>query len=185
MQIDRPITIALLIFLILIAVFYLVLPKYNELQAVLMNVGQKEADFQSKSAYYIEVTSTYKELMNYEQNLKKMENALPPKISLSSLIDFIYKTAVSNSGVIIQKISTGKEAEVGGKSSIIQTNLTVNVIASYESLEKFIAELEKSARLIENEGLVFTVERPTTEKPVPSGTFAVNLQIKVYSYKNL
>lgn len=182
MEVDRAITIVILLFVTLILIFYLDLPKYNAFQDILTEVGKKDAEFKGKNAYYIEVTSVYKELELYEDSLKKMETALPEKFALSPLINLIYKEATGN-GIIIQRIGTGKIASASsGVASTSEISITLNIIGEYLALEKFLSALEDSARLIEGETVSFSVEIPTKEKPQPSKVYPVNLEIKVHSY---
>jgi len=182
MEVDRPILIATLLFAMLISIFYLVIPKYNAFQEVLTKVGQKEADFQSKAAYYIEVTSVYKELLLYQDVLNKIDTALPSKFSLASIVNFLYKATAAN-GIILQKIATNKSTEPSITTNIKETTLSVSIVGSYPSLEKFITSLEKSARLIEGESVSFSVEVPSIIKPNISPTNPIDMTIKVYSYQ--
>lgn len=182
MEIDRSIIIAIIIFITLVSIFYLVLPKYQELQDILLKVGEKETEFQSKDAYFIEVTSAYKGLMQYQDSLKKIETALPSKFSLPSLANFLYKKGVEN-GVVIKRISAGKSSPVGQETNVRETSLSLSIIGPYASLENFIASIEKSARLVEGENISFSVEFPTIENPQTSQSYPVDLEIKVYSYK--
>ncbi|MBU2539789.1 type 4a pilus biogenesis protein PilO [Patescibacteria group bacterium] len=182
MEIDRSIIIAIIIFITLVSIFYLVSPKYRELQGVLLEVGKKEVEFESKSAYFIEITSVYKELMNYQDSLNKIETALPSKFSLPSLVNFLYKKG-AESGVVIKRVSAGKSSPVGKETNIKETSLSLSIIGSYTSLENFITSIEKSARLIEGENISFSIGLPTTENSQPSQNYPIDLQIKVYSYQ--
>ena len=181
MELDKPISIAVILFIILVLSFYLVMPKYVEFQGLLTELGRKEAEFIGKDAYFIEVTRVHKELMLYKDNLEKIDIALPKKFSLATVLNFINKKSSEN-GIIIQGISVGKGNAVGTDTGVREIDLSLQLFGSYTSLEKFINILENSARLIEGEHISFSIATPTIENPVPQQSYPISLQLKVYSY---
>lgn len=181
MELDKPITIAVILFIILVSSFYLVLPKYQEFQDLLTKVGEKEAEFTGKSAYFIEVTRVHKELMLYKDNLEKIDTALPQKFSLATILNFLYKKSSEN-GLLFQGVSVNKASPTGGDTGVKETSISLQILGSYTSLEKFINSLENSSRLIEGENIAFSVTPPTIESPQPPQNYPITLEIKVYSY---
>jgi len=181
MEIDKPIAIAVILFVVLVLAFYVVLPKYKTFQDFLVKLGIKEAEFQGKSVYFVEVTNTYKELMQEQESLKKIETALPDKVSLSMLVNFLYKKSSEN-GVIIKQINISKISSPSKESAIKETKLSLSLFGSYEAFKKFLDSVEKSARLIESDSFSFYVTPPSLENPVIVETFPIKLDIKVYSY---
>lgn len=181
MEIDKPIATAVMLFVTLVLITYLVVPKYQTFQELLIELGKKEVEFQSKNAYFIEITKTYKELMQYQDSLKKVETALPDKPSLGSLVSFLYQKGSEN-GIIIQKINVFQGAPVDLKTDIKKANISLNLFGSYEAFKNFLASIENSARLIETEDFAFGISPPTLTNPVIQETFPVKLDIKVYSY---
>jgi Tfp pilus assembly protein PilO len=180
-EIDKPIAIAVILFIILVLSFYLVLPKYKTFQDLLIKVGEKEAEFQGKNAYFIEVTDTYKELMTYQDSLEKIDIALPNKLSLAQIFNLLYQKSVE-SGIVIKSINAVKSSPVGAEASIQETGFNIALSGSYASLKNFLSSLEKSARLVEVEGFSFSVTPPSGKNAVIQEIFSVNLSIKVYSY---
>lgn len=181
MELDKPITIAVILFIILVLSFYLVLPKYEEFKGLLTKMGEKEAEFEGKNAYFIEVTRIHKELMLYKENLEKIDAALPQKFSLATVVNFLYKKS-SESGLIFRSVSVNKASKVGADTGVKEINISLQVLGSYTSLEKFINSLENSARLIEGENISFSVTKPTIQNPQPQQSYPISLEIKVYSY---
>ncbi len=181
MELDKPITIAVILFLVLVMIFYLVLPKYQAFQNILIEAGKKEAEFNSKNAYFVEITRVYKELMLYQDNLKKIETALPDKFSLASLVNFLYQKSAEN-GIILKRVTTGRGAINVKGDNLKEIYLTVEAFGSYPAFKNFISAIEKSSRLIEGENISFSLATPTIKNPEPSQTFPLTLQIKVYSY---
>ena len=49
MQIDRPIAIALILFIILLLVFFLVVPEYNTFKSLQTQLGEKKAEYNAES----------------------------------------------------------------------------------------------------------------------------------------
>lgn len=181
MEIDKPIAVAIMLFIVLVLAFYLVTPKYKIFQDLLIKLGAKEAEFQGKSAYFIEVTETYKELMQEQDSLKKIETALPDKLSLALLVNFLYKKSSEN-GIIIRQLSILKSSSPDKETGIKETNLSLNLFGSYEAFKKFLSSVEKSARLIEGEGFAFSITPSSLANPVVLETFPIKLDIKVRSY---
>ena len=182
MEIDRPITIAILLFVILVLVFYLVMPKYRAFQDFLVKIGEKEAEFQAKDTYFVEITKTYKELMQYQDSLEKIDTALPSSFLMAPLVNFIYQKGAEN-GLIVQRIGINKGSSgIETNKDIKETNISLSLFGSYKGFKNFLASLEKSARLIEGNNFSFSVTPPSSENPKIQETFAISLTIKVYSY---
>ncbi|MBU4274224.1 type 4a pilus biogenesis protein PilO [Patescibacteria group bacterium] len=181
MELDKPIAIAVILFIILVLGFYLVIPKYRTFQDLLINLGKKEAELQGKAAYFVEVTKTYKELMQYQENLKKIETALPDNLAMAPLINFIYQKGAEN-GVIIKNISILKNASVGANTKIKETNVSLNLFGSYNAFKSFLTSIEKSARLMEGGNISFSVTPPSLTSPLIQETYPIKLDIKAYSY---
>ncbi len=181
MEIDKPIATAVILFVVLILIFYLVTPKYQAFQDLLIKLGIKEAEFREKDAYFVEITKTYKELMQYQDSLKKIETALPDKLLLAPLVNFLYQKGSEN-GIIIQKISVLQSASVNTETNIKGTNISLNLFGSYAAFKKFLTSIEKSARLIEGEGFAFSITPPSLASPIIQETYPIKLDIKVYSY---
>lgn len=181
MELDKPITIAVILFAILVLSFYLVLPKYQEFQDLLTKLGQKEAEFEGKSAYFVEVTRVHKELMLYKDSLEKIDNALPKKFSLANMVNLLYKKS-GESGLALVSASVSKAASVGTDTGVKEMAVSLQVLGTYESLERLVGLLENSARLIEGENVSFSVPIPTAESFDAQKGYPISLEIKAYSY---
>lgn len=181
MELDKPIAIAVMLFIILVLGFYLVLPKYRVFQDLLVRLGEKEAEYQGKAAYFVEVTKTYKELMQYQDSLKKIETALPDSFLTAPIINFFYQKGVEN-GLIIQKISISKGGQSSVNTKMKETNISLSLFGSYAAFKTFLSSLERSARLIEGENISFAVTPPSLANPAMQETYPIKLDIKVYSY---
>lgn len=181
MEIDRPITIAIIFLIVLILIFYVVMPKYRSFQNLLAVLGMKETELQAKNAYFVEVTEVYKELMQYQDVLQKIECALPSKFSPAELVNFVYKKTIEN-GVSLKGIGIIRSSEVGTGTNVKEIILPLELTGSYSSLKNFLSSLEKSARLVEIEDISFAVQPPSLEKPQVSTSYPFSVTIKLYSY---
>ncbi|MFH1968217.1 MAG: type 4a pilus biogenesis protein PilO [bacterium] len=198
MRIDRPITIAVGLFIVLVLVFFLVAPEYRTFKKLQLDLGEKKAQYNAEFNYYAEVIKKYYELKNMEGDLKKIDNALPEDPDLGKLIYYFQKTAV-DSGMLIRNLflsSTTKSSDVNrskNSGNINELVFSMDVMGSYSSLGIFLASLEKSDRIFETTSISFQTEasagslQSSSQNP-PSGQFQAqqiynfNLQVKTHSY---
>lgn len=144
MQIDRPISIAIILFITLLLSFYLMVPKYKELKVLQLDLAQKEAEYNAQFAYYSEITNKFKDVQLHKDDLQKISDALPPSVTFGQLAYYFQKQSKDN-GLILKSISLS-QASTGNIKDII---FSLNLSGDYLSLENFIVSLERSARLFE------------------------------------
>jgi len=169
-----PIIIAVCFLLFLILGVGLILPKYQELKNIQTTIAEKEAELQYKQQYFSDLSDIKTELDEYEEELSKIDSALPSGPSLPSLFNFLQKTG-SQSGVVLKGISpfTTISRE---ESKTKKTEFSLEISGDYASFKSFISSLEKSARLMEIENISFSL-------PKESGSlFTFNIKIAVSSY---
>ena len=179
MIIDRPITIALTLFIILLLVFFLVVPEYNTFGRLQTDLGEKTAEFNAEFDYYAAIAKTYSELQAHQDDIKKIDDALPAASypTLGGTIYFMQETAKEN-GLIIKNLflsqSSSSNAGPGVSSSVKDLIFSIDLLGSYSSLENFISSLEKSSRIFEITNISFG--------SVPGSQYNFSLQIKTHSY---
>lgn len=171
---SRPIIIAICFCLILVLGVGFLWPKYQDLNILQKKVEEKRAELQSKEEYFLNLSNTSEELKKYENQLLKIDSALPPDPSIPALLDFLQKK-ISQSGLVLDETNLVSIIPFEDLPGIQETHLDLQVLGSYPSFKNFLLTLEKSARLIEVEEIVFS----SPEKEAPS---SFNLRIKVYSY---
>ncbi len=175
MEIDRPIAIAVTLFIVLVLGFYLVAPEYQEFRDSQLELSKKEAEFEGREAYFLEVANTFRKLKIYEDELEKIDSALPASPSLASLIYFLQKKS-AETGLILQAANLRKISSIAKTSDIKETRFYLEFFGSYFAFKNFLSSLEKSARLIEVESVSFASLKDTDE------TYPFKLIIKTYSY---
>ena len=193
MQIDRPIAIAVIIFAILLIVFFLLAPEYNTFELLQTNLGEKTAEFNAQHDYYAAIEKTYFDLQTHQDDLNKIDDALPSDSDLGRIIYFIQQTGSAN-GVIIENLSLSKitpsQTQSGSPSNIKNITFSLNLQGDYSSLENFMTALENSSRLFEINSISFyssyqpanAAVSKTQNQFQTKQTYSTNLQITTHSY---
>jgi len=107
MHIDRPIAIALIIFIIILLIFFLVMPEYKTFNNLRTELGEKKAEYAAEFDYYSAISRTYFELQSREKDVQKVDDALPQSSSIGDVVYFFQKTAKEN-GLIVKDLFLSK-----------------------------------------------------------------------------
>lgn len=189
MQIDRPIAIAIILFIVLILIFFLVAPEYRTFKQLRADLGQKIAEFNAEYDYYAQIAKTYLTLQARKDDLQKIDDALPKDPNFGKLVYYFQKTAAEN-GMIIKDLFLSKSSLANPsnkKSNINDIVFSMSLLGDYSSLGNFLASLEKSSRIFEVTNISFASESQT-KIPSPLAQFQIqqiytfNLEIKTHSY---
>jgi len=194
MKVDRPITIAIIIFIIVLLMYFFVVPRYNEFKDYQVKLSKAEAEYNGKFAYYSDVSRVFRELEDRKESLEKIENAIPVKSQLADLIYFFQQKG-TESGLIVKNILLNKVSPITSESNIKEIVFSLDIMGSYQSLKNFLFSLENSSRLFEVGNISFgsqrsgqSSEKTSTTKPLPtqSGSsqeiYSFKLEIKTHSY---
>ena len=186
MQIDRPIAIALTLFIILILVFFLVLPEYKTFGQLQTQLGEQKAEFNAKFDYYAAIAKTYDDLQKHQDDIKKIDDALPQDPALGNLIYFLQDTAKGD-GLIVKDLFLSKSSATSSGS--IDTNsvkdmvFSIDLLGDYASLGNFIGSLEKSSRIFEVTNISFGSSGGSSSSSASTRqTYSFSLQIKTHTY---
>lgn len=200
MQLDRPIAIALTLFIILLLAFFLLVPEYNTFKQLRVDASGKKAEYVAKFDYYTAIAKASLDLRNRSEDIKKIDDALPQDPALGRLINFLQATAAKN-GLIMKNLFLSKSSSSGGagtkssSSSGAGTNasgvkdivFSMDLTGSYASLGELMGSLEKSSRIFEISSISFgSASKAPTGQSQPQfqtqQTYNFNLQIKTHSY---
>ena len=161
MQIDRPIAIAIILFVILLLSFFLVVPEYRAFKELQLELGKKKAEYNAKYGYYSEIIKSYSDIQTRKEDIEKIDDALPVDSNFGSLV-YYFQDRASESGLILKnlflassKSSSQSDTTGSSKSKINDITFSLNLLGSYSALENFISSLEKSARLFEITSISF------------------------------
>ncbi|MEK7562700.1 MAG: hypothetical protein AAB509_03410 [Patescibacteria group bacterium] len=197
-EFDRPIAIAVTLFVILLMIFFLVAPKYQEFKALRQQIGEKQAAYDAKFAYYSEIAKVYDQIMAKKDIVDKIDNAIPYNVSYGPLVYFFQKKGLEN-GLIVRGLSLSKSSAINPESDIKEIVFSLDILGGYSALKSFMASLEKSARLFEIDDISFgssvlaqtaiissiaskTSLKTATVQPQILDTYPFKLEVKTYSY---
>ena len=189
MQIDRPITIALIFFVVLLLVFFLVMPEYHTYQGLQQELAQKTAQRNSEFDYYDAINKTYTDLQSDQDNIAKINDALPEDPDLGKIIYFLQDTAAGN-GLIAKDIFLSKSSSNSLQESagaVKEVTLSMDLLGDYPSLGSFLSALEQSDRIFEVTNISFgSSDMPAAQSDQSQfqiqQTYVFSLQIKTNSY---
>ena len=171
---NRPIIIAICIFITLTLIFLLISPKYQTLVSFKTKIEEKKNELDYLKAYFVELGNFYKDLKGHEPELSKIESALPSDVSPSDLLYFI-QTKTSQNGLVLKSASLVTITPSLQRSDIKEYHFSIELSGFYPAFKNFLSTLEESGRLIEIERISFS----STKEKEPA-SFGVG--IKVYSY---
>jgi Tfp pilus assembly protein PilO len=149
------------------------MPKYEGLSSLDQEIFEKDIEFRSQEEYIRELEEIAKGLNEKEDEILKIDSALPQGSDIPDLLNFLQKTA-SQSGLMLEKVTPRYNLPgEGEKLAITQINFVLN--GDYSNFKDFLSVIEKSARLIEVDTIGFSY-------PTRGGPFNFNVGIKAYSY---
>ncbi|MCK5044732.1 type 4a pilus biogenesis protein PilO [Candidatus Parcubacteria bacterium] len=85
--------------------FVLAYPKYQIFEQKKAEVESKETELQNIEEHFSQVNATVEQLKDYEEELVKINTALPAEASIPTLLDFL-KATVKSRGLLLQNLST-------------------------------------------------------------------------------
>lgn len=168
-------TIIVLLAGIIITGNFLLWPKYQDLTNLQVQVKEKQIELQNKEKYFADLADSAEKLTKFQEELAKIEFALPEKSSLPFLADFLQQIS-GQSGLILKKLSSPTVSFDKEKTDIKEIRFDMDLSGSYASFKSLLSLLEKSARLIDMENISFS----SPEKP--TDPFSFSIKIKTQSY---
>ncbi|MCX6760611.1 MAG: type 4a pilus biogenesis protein PilO [Candidatus Nealsonbacteria bacterium] len=160
----------------------LLLPKFQDFQALNKIVEGKRNELTYRAEYFLELQKVEAQIKEYQPELAKIDVALPNEPSLPSLFDFL-QISTSQSGLVISNMGNFTVSESSKYPGLKEVSLSLDVSGPYESLKNFLSTLEKSSRLIDVGSVSFSASKNDQgTKNQPKDIFAFRLAIKVYSY---
>ena len=182
MTIDRPITIAVTLFIILLLIFFLVVPKYHQFKELQQKIGEQQSAYDAKFAYYSEVAKVYDQLQAKKDIVDKIDSAIPSNIAYGPLVYFFQKKAMEN-GMIVRGLFLSKAAPINPESNLKEIGFSLDVLGSYSALKSFMASLEKSSRLFEITNISFGSSGVSVAGQLQIlQIYPFKLEVKTFSY---
>ncbi|MEK7080314.1 MAG: type 4a pilus biogenesis protein PilO [Patescibacteria group bacterium] len=182
MAFDRPITIAVILFIILLLIFFLVAPKYHLFKEFQQKIGEEQAAYDAKFAYYSEIDNVYQQIQAKKDIVDKIGSAIPSNVAYGPLVYFFQKKAMEN-GMIVRGLFLTKAAPVNPDSALKEIGFSLDVLGSYSALKSFMASLEKSSRLFEVANISFGSSGVSSAGQLQAlQIYPFKLEVKTYSY---
>jgi Tfp pilus assembly protein PilO len=149
--------------------FFFISPKQKSIALLNSEISLKRSEFEAWQDYLKRIPEIYLSLMNYQEELSKIDMALPEDPSLPTFFNFLQKIA-SQSGLLLEHIGLAKVSEEG---ELKKWTFDLKVKGDYPSFKSLLSNLERSARLIKVEKISFT----SLQEPI-----SFSLIISFFSY---
>ena len=150
------------------------LPKYQNLKNLQLQVENKETEVRYRNEYFQNLRSLAGKLEEFKEDVAKIDAALPSDPSLPAFYNFLQKTTSEN-GLILKNIGVFSASPMASNPSIKIISIPFGASGSYASLKNFLGAIEKSARIVEANGISFSA-------PQKEELFNFSLKIQTHSY---
>lgn len=176
-----PIISIFLLFLVVFGGYFYWWPGYQHFQDLRAALAGKKGQLEQAEEYLLELKTLSNRLAEYEDELAKVDSALPDDPSIPALFNFIQKTSSEN-GLILKKIGLIKLSpeEISAKERIVKIPFSVVVSGSYPAFKNFLLAVYKNARIIKVDSIDFS-SSPILEGK-ETGLFVFNLTLETQSF---
>lgn len=188
---SRLATIIVCLLLSLLIAYFLLWPEISKYSDFSLKIKAKDIELKDQEKHFSQLRDQDEQLKGYQEEIDKVDFALPNYPSLPSVLEFLVQ-AGSQNGIIINKIistsvtalskqtknsSTQPDSGLGMLGNLKEISIEFEVSGDYNSLKSFLLTLEKNARLIEVQSISLT-SKQNTKETLPSFI----LKIKTYSF---
>jgi len=111
-----PIISVILLIIAIIGGCFFWWPKYQEFKKQVVLLEQVDKSLGKKNSYYLKLKETSNKLKTYKDEIDKIDSALPAKVSLPILFDYIEKMSINNKLVLNSISSSGVSSGNSGNS---------------------------------------------------------------------
>ncbi len=191
MKIDRPIAIAIMFFIVLLLAFFFVVPEYKVFGQLQNELAEKKAEYNAEYDYYSAIAKTHGELVAHQEDLKKIDDALPTDPSLGNAVYFLQQTTKEN-GMLLKNLSLSKSSSGGNsaqpdKQTVKDIVFSMDLLGDYASLGRLIISLENSSRIFEITDISFgsasqAVFGGDQSQFQMTDVYSFKLQVKTHTY---
>ena len=161
---NKSFIVPILFFIASLIIVYIVLPEFYNFNNFKEELETRNQEIKSIEDYHKKINDTFNELKNYEENLDKINSALPDNYFSPSLLNYIQK-ASAESGMFLKSAGLAtspiKKTEVSAETSeqnIKENYINITLIGSYDSFKTFVESIEKSSRMIETENILVRID---------------------------
>jgi len=184
MNVDKPIVIAVTLFVILLLAFFLVYPEYQRFKTLQEDLGIKRAEYNAEFEYYSEISRQFAQLKSQAENVAKVDAALPSDSKLGPLVYYLQEQA-TKSGLVFRSLFLSKSPTSTAKNTVKELTFSLNLSGNYTALGTFIGYLENSSRIFEIENINFGMGETSAlmqSQFRSESIYAFTLQVKTHTY---
>lgn len=132
------------------------MPKYREVRRLRSDLNQQRRVLLQREDYLESLTKTLEEKEERKEELKRVDQGLPPEAEISSLLELLQKS-LTETGLIFKQIGKFSKALVKNEGGVELWNsrISIEVSGSYDSFKSFLEKIERSAYIVEVDGVSF------------------------------
>jgi len=171
------IVVILLLFVAAAGGYFFWWPKYQEFSLKKQEFEIKDESIKQREEYLANLENLSKKLLNYQEQISKIETALPDQVSVAAIFKFLQKISPEN-GLLIKDTNIGelynlKKTEAG----VQQMPFKMSFVGSYNSFKNFLSSVYQNSRLIDVESISFS-----SPKEEGGNLFTFELTLQTYAY---
>lgn len=161
--------------------YFFIIPYFQKAAALQEQSARAQENYHAQKNYQANVAKALDDIAKRKDQFQKISQALPSGFSSSALAYFLEQISVQT-GVAIQSVSLSPMAQSEEKTANLQEmSFTISMSGNYSQVKRFVASLEKSARLFEIESIDFL---STHSLLLPERPYNLKLTVKTHYYGN-
>lgn len=180
---QKYLSIIILIALILLTAlggYFFWWPKYQEFSFKKQELESKDQAIKQREEYLVGLENLSKKLSENQEEVSKIETALPSQPSVAALFNFLQK-ASSENGLIMEDTNIGQLYNLEKTGQGIQNMpFEISFSGSYSSFKNFLSSIYQNSRLIEVSSIKFSSPEKTEKEKGNLFTFDLELQPHAY-----
>jgi Tfp pilus assembly protein PilO len=149
--------------------FFFTYPKQKSLSSLNKKLSETKYEFETLDKYFDEINKNSKKLKDYNEEILKIDSALPDDPSFPTIFNFFQKYS-SQTGLLLEGISSPTFVE---QENLKRWTTNLKLSGSYSSLKNFISILETSSRIIEIDKISLSAGKES---------LSINLTLSFFSY---
>lgn len=170
---NKTLYIGILLFVGVAAGIFFTWPKYQTFQRLSVELKERQQELENQEVYFADLARVKADLAGFEEQLLKVEAALPSNAELPALYDFL-QTSAAFSGMSLRNISSTVENQA--ESLKMRTiPVTLEVTGSWSGVKELLSRLKTASRMVSLQSLSLS----GSQDP---GRLSVTLQLSGYSY---
>ncbi len=171
--------------LILLGVWFIVLPMFNDNQSLRASVERLNSEVVVEEEALAEIERQAEVLLEKEKELSEVELALPSERELSSIIA-IFEEASASNGLILSSLNISEiQEDPREKSRSLLKTLTVDIdiTGRYSAFESFLKDIEKSFPIMDVSKISFnTFKSVSSEDADALNNPVIEFSISIETY---